>query len=175
MWYNNDNAELNRNMKKFFTHWTFAFVTLFALTWIGLQDPQVKEILRLKSFDLLLQSETKEISKDIAVIAIDDCSNTAPAPAAPSSPAREKVESKKVDSRGACASAGPPAPARGRDRLLAMTWDTVADYLPVETADAALDARLARVALQTLRRVAAIGGAPTGDAAEGAPNRECAS
>ena len=27
-----------------------------------------------------------------------------------------------------------------------MTWDTVADYLPVETADAALDARLARVA-----------------------------
>ena len=40
----------------------------------------------------------------------------------------------------------PAAPARGRDRLLAMTWDTVADYLPVETADAALDARLARVA-----------------------------
>ena len=40
----------------------------------------------------------------------------------------------------------PAAPARGRDRLLARTWDTVADYLPVETADAALDARLARVA-----------------------------
>ena len=32
-------------MKKILTHWTFAFVTLFALTWIGLQDPQIKEIL----------------------------------------------------------------------------------------------------------------------------------
>ena len=46
-------------MKKLFTHWTIAFVTLFALTWIGLKDPQVKEILRLKSFDLLLQSQEK--------------------------------------------------------------------------------------------------------------------
>ena len=59
-------------MKKFFTHWTFAFVTLFALTWIGLQDPQVKEILRLKSFDLLLQSQEKEISQDIAIVTIDE-------------------------------------------------------------------------------------------------------
>ena len=62
MWHHNDNAELNRNMKKIFTHWTFAFVTLFALTWIGLQDPQIKEILRLKSFDLLFQSQDKEVS-----------------------------------------------------------------------------------------------------------------
>jgi len=59
-------------MKKFLTHWTFAFVTLFALTWIGLQDPQVKEILRLKSFDLLLQSQEKEISQDIAIVTIDE-------------------------------------------------------------------------------------------------------
>src|SRR5210317_1164508 len=59
-------------MKKLFTHWTFAFVTLFALTWIGLQDPQVKEILRLKSFDLLLQSQEKEISQDIAIVTIDE-------------------------------------------------------------------------------------------------------
>ena len=59
-------------MKKFFTHWTFAFVTLFALTWIGLQDPQVKEILRLKSFDLLLQSQEKEISQDIVIVTIDE-------------------------------------------------------------------------------------------------------
>ena len=57
---------------KYITHWTFAFVTLFVLTFIGVKDPQIKEILRLKSFDLLLQSETKEISKDIAVIAIDE-------------------------------------------------------------------------------------------------------
>ena len=57
---------------KYITHWTFAFVTLFVLTFIGVKDPQVKEVLRLKSFDFLLQSETKEISKDIAVIAIDE-------------------------------------------------------------------------------------------------------
>ena len=59
-------------MKKFLTHWTFAFVTLFALTWIGLQDPQVKEILRLKSFDLHLQNQDKFISNDIAVVTIDE-------------------------------------------------------------------------------------------------------
>ena len=42
---------------KYLTHWTFAFVTLFVLTFIGIKDPQVKEILRLKSFDLLFQSQ----------------------------------------------------------------------------------------------------------------------
>ena len=59
-------------MKKIFTHWTFAFVTLFALTWVGLQDPQVKEILRLKSFDLQFQSQPKEVSQDIAIVTIDE-------------------------------------------------------------------------------------------------------
>ena len=59
-------------MKKIFTHWTFAFVTLFALTWIGFQDPQVKEIARLKSFDLLFQSQEKEVSQDIAIVTIDE-------------------------------------------------------------------------------------------------------
>jgi adenylate cyclase len=37
-------------MKKFFTHWTFAFVTLFALTW----------------------SQPKEVSQDIAIVTIDE-------------------------------------------------------------------------------------------------------
>jgi adenylate cyclase len=59
-------------IKKILTHWTIAFVTLFVLTFIGLQDPQVKEILRLKAFDLLLQSEKKEVSQDIGVITIDE-------------------------------------------------------------------------------------------------------
>ena len=59
-------------IKKILTHWTFAFVTLFVLTFIGLKDPQVKEILRLKSFDLLLQSEKKEVSIDIGIITIDE-------------------------------------------------------------------------------------------------------
>ena len=59
-------------MKKIFTHWTIGFLTLAILTIIGLGDPQVKEILRLKSFDLLLQSETKEISQDIGIVTIDE-------------------------------------------------------------------------------------------------------
>ncbi len=59
-------------ISKIFTHWTIAFVTLFVITFIGLKDPQVKEILRLKGFDLLLQSEKKELSQDIGVITIDE-------------------------------------------------------------------------------------------------------
>jgi len=59
-------------IKKILTHWTIAFATLIALTYIGIQDPQVKEILRLKSFDLLLQSEEKEISSDIHIVSIDE-------------------------------------------------------------------------------------------------------
>jgi adenylate cyclase len=59
-------------MKKIFTHWTFAFVTLFILTYIGLQDPTVKEILRLKSFDFLIQSQEKSMSKDIIIVEIDE-------------------------------------------------------------------------------------------------------
>jgi adenylate cyclase len=59
-------------MKNIFSHWAIAFVTLFVLTFIGMKDPQVKQILRLKSFDLLLQSEKKEVSQDIGVITIDE-------------------------------------------------------------------------------------------------------
>ena len=59
-------------MKKLLTHWTIAFVTLFILTFIGFKDPQVKEILRLKGFDLLLQSEERQVSKDIGIITIDE-------------------------------------------------------------------------------------------------------
>ena len=59
-------------MKKFITHWTFAFVTLIVLTYIGLQEPYVKEILKLKSFDILIQQEEKELSKDIGIVTIDE-------------------------------------------------------------------------------------------------------
>ena len=59
-------------MKKFITHWTFTFVTLIAITYIGMQDPYVKEILRLKSFDILIQQEPKEVSSDIGVVTIDE-------------------------------------------------------------------------------------------------------
>ena len=59
-------------MKKFITHWTFAFVTLVVLTYTGLQEPYVKEILKLKSFDILIQQEEKELSKDIGIVTIDE-------------------------------------------------------------------------------------------------------
>jgi adenylate cyclase len=59
-------------MKKLLTHWTIAFVTLFVLTFIGFKDPQVKEILRLKSFDLLLQSEERIQSQNIGIVTIDE-------------------------------------------------------------------------------------------------------
>ena len=59
-------------VKKIFTHWTIGLLTLAILTIIGLGDPQIKEILRLKSFDLILQSETKEVSPDIGVVTIDE-------------------------------------------------------------------------------------------------------
>ena len=59
-------------VKKIFTHWTIGLLTLAILTFVGLGDPQVKEILRLKSFDFLLQSETKELSEDIGVVTIDE-------------------------------------------------------------------------------------------------------
>jgi len=59
-------------MKKFITHWTFAFVTLVVLTFIGLQEPFVKEILKLKSFDILIQQEEVELSSDIGIVTIDE-------------------------------------------------------------------------------------------------------
>ena len=59
-------------MKKFITHWTFAFVTLVTLTFIGLQEPFVKEILKLKSFDMLIQQEEISLSTDIGIVTIDE-------------------------------------------------------------------------------------------------------
>ena len=61
-------------MKKILTHWTFAFVTLVLITFLGLQNPQIKEILKLKSFDLLFQSEEKTISENIGIVTIDEAS-----------------------------------------------------------------------------------------------------
>ena len=61
-------------MKKIFTHWTIGLLTLAILTFIGLNDPYLKQILRLKSFDYLHQFETKELSQDIGVITIDELS-----------------------------------------------------------------------------------------------------
>ena len=57
---------------KYLTHWTTAFVTVLLLTYIGLQDPWGKQILRLKSFDYLLANEPTTPSQDITIITIDE-------------------------------------------------------------------------------------------------------
>ena len=57
---------------KFLTHWTTAFITLFVLTFIGLQDYSFKETLRLKSFDYMLANEEVSQSQDITIITIDE-------------------------------------------------------------------------------------------------------
>jgi len=59
-------------IKKILTHWTTAFITLFVLTYVGLQDPSGKEILRLKSFDYLLANEEITPSQDVTIITIDE-------------------------------------------------------------------------------------------------------
>ena len=59
-------------MKKILSHWTIAFVTLLVLTYIGLQDPWAKEILRLKSFDYVLQNEVKTPSEAVTIVTIDE-------------------------------------------------------------------------------------------------------
>ena len=42
------------------------------LTYIGFQDPWVKEILRLKSFDYVLQNEVKTPSEAVSIVTIDE-------------------------------------------------------------------------------------------------------
>ena len=59
-------------MKKILSHWSIAFVTLIVLTYIGFQDPWVKEILRLKSFDYVLQNEEKTPSQSVTIVTIDE-------------------------------------------------------------------------------------------------------
>lgn len=59
-------------MKKILSHWSIAFITLIVLTYIGLQDPWVKEILRLKSFDYVLQNEVKTPSESVSIVTIDE-------------------------------------------------------------------------------------------------------
>jgi len=59
-------------MKKIFTHWTLAFITLAVLMWWGLKDPFIKETARLKSFDLIQQYDTTTLSEDVVIVEIDE-------------------------------------------------------------------------------------------------------
>ena len=59
-------------MKKIFTHWTLAFITLAVLMLWGLKDPFVKETARLKSFDLIQKYDTPTMSEDVIIVEIDE-------------------------------------------------------------------------------------------------------
>ena len=50
-------AILNSTMKKILSHWSIAFVTLIVLTYIGLQDPWAKEILRLNHLTMYYRTK----------------------------------------------------------------------------------------------------------------------
>jgi hypothetical protein len=47
---------------KWITHWSTALLTLAIISFIGFSDPYVKQLLRLKSFDVIQQYDTPVIS-----------------------------------------------------------------------------------------------------------------
>ena len=57
---------------KYLTHWATALITLTVLTLYGWQDPYVKQLLRLKSFDVVQQYDVPVVSEDIAFLEIDE-------------------------------------------------------------------------------------------------------
>jgi len=57
---------------KYLTHWATALITLAVLTIYGYSDPYVKQLLRLKSFDVIQQYDTPVLSEDIAILEIDE-------------------------------------------------------------------------------------------------------
>jgi len=52
----------------------FPIVTVLLLVSIQIQDPTITEILRLKQFDLLQQTDKPVMSKDVAIVEIDEAS-----------------------------------------------------------------------------------------------------
>ncbi len=61
-------------MNKIITHWTFPLITLLILLLVQIQDPTITEIARLKQFDLLQQTDKPVMSKDVAILEIDEAS-----------------------------------------------------------------------------------------------------
>ena len=54
------------------SHWTLAFVTVILVTLFHYNNNFVVETARLKSFDLLQQSDTFVHSNEIAIVEIDE-------------------------------------------------------------------------------------------------------
>ena len=59
-------------MKRILTHWLIPVLTLAVLCAWGLHDPFVKQIARLKSFDLIQRYDAPTLSKDVAIVEIDE-------------------------------------------------------------------------------------------------------
>jgi len=59
---------------KTLNHWATAFITLLILAVYGWKDPYIKELLRLKSFDVIQQYDEKVISQDVILVEIDEAS-----------------------------------------------------------------------------------------------------
>ena len=59
-------------MMKYLTHWATALITAFVLIFVHYTDNYVVETLRLKTFDLIQQTDEPVHSKDIAVVQIDE-------------------------------------------------------------------------------------------------------
>jgi adenylate cyclase len=57
---------------KWLTHWATALITLAVLSLYGWQDPYVKQLLRLKSFDVVQQYDVPTVSQDIIFVEIDE-------------------------------------------------------------------------------------------------------
>ena len=59
-------------MTKYITHWAVAFVTAFIMIGFHYNDSSVVQTARLKSFDILQQTDQPTLSQDIAVVTIDE-------------------------------------------------------------------------------------------------------
>ena len=57
---------------KYITHWTVAFITLFLLVFLRMQDNGLVETARLKSFDYLQSTDSITQSQGIVVVEIDE-------------------------------------------------------------------------------------------------------
>jgi len=61
-----------KSMKKILTHWIFSVIILAVLMAWGFNDPFVKQIARLKSFDLIQKYDVPTVSQDVAIVEIDE-------------------------------------------------------------------------------------------------------
>ena len=59
-------------LSKIFTHWLFPVVTCAVLLTVHIGDSTPVEILRLKQFDLLQQTDIPSRSADIGIVTIDE-------------------------------------------------------------------------------------------------------